>query len=187
MHNTEEITTTASKMGERMIHQKFMFMFCCQHLKETNEKEEEMSLVPLPPAKNSRNLSTTSPPRLPPARKWRKSGGGQNFTLKPLRNDKHSDFRKPCPQSGPSPARTHPHSLHNKVWTLPLNIEKVAHTKAAATRFLCTQTAGKVHLETRGREKVYIVKQLCGKRTVRCSGEKLKIGSSTNFSEENAA
>lgn len=51
-HNTEEITTTASKMGERMIHQKFMFMFCSQHLKETNETEEEMSLVPPPPAKN---------------------------------------------------------------------------------------------------------------------------------------
>lgn len=45
-----------------MIHQKFMFMFCSQHLKETNETEEEMSLVPPPPAKNSRNLSTPAPP-----------------------------------------------------------------------------------------------------------------------------
>lgn len=63
-------------MGERMIHQKFMFMFCSQHLKETNETEEEMSLVPPPPAKNSRNLSTTAPPPTPSgekvAKEWRR-------------------------------------------------------------------------------------------------------------------
>lgn len=127
--------------------------------------------------KNSSNLSTTCPSRLPPAGKHerRKSGGGQNFALKTLRNDKHLDFRKPCPLRGPSPARTRPHSLHNKVWPQPLNIEKVAHTKAAATRFPCTHAAEKVHLETGGgrnrkqdRLQTFQKKTLHGWETYRC-------------------
>ena len=41
----KEITTTASSIGDRMIHQKFMFIFCSQHLKKKRKLLEERSVT----------------------------------------------------------------------------------------------------------------------------------------------